>query len=258
MPRRHRQSAIALLITGTAIASAACGSSSKSSPTAPKGPSAAALAAYYDALAGQLLDSAGNDTLVAQGIGIFNGIIADGVTPSRVSVTINGVDSLWYGNAATFVDSAAEDSEQVVALWSDTLATTIIIAEYQFNELSSVQAVVRGGDLVTATTTASDTGSSVFGLTNGVCSLTSITNANVDIPTYDPVDYTCQSASGLADFSVGFPSGDATASGAIQSASLAYSPIIAVRLQGVTETTGVPFARVPRLVHRLGQLRRRR
>jgi len=257
MLRRSRRSAVAVLLAGAAL-TAACSSSNKSSPTGPKGPTAAELAAYYDALAGQLLDSAGNDTLVAQGIGIFNGIIADGFVPSRVSVTINGVDSMWYGNAATFVDSAAEDSEQVVALWSDTLATTIVIAEYQFNVLTSVQAVVRGGDLVTATTTPSDTGSSVFGLTNGVCSLTSITNVNVDIPTYDPTNFSCQSASGLADFSVGFPGGDGTPSGTIQSASLAYSPIIAVRLQGLAEATGVPFSRVPRIAHRLGALRRRR
>jgi hypothetical protein len=266
----RRRAAGALIVCASAAVLAACGSSS--TPSSPKGTSAAALAMYYDHLAGVLLDSAGNDTLTAQAIGIFNGVIADGFVPSRVMVTVNGVSQLWYGDAATFVDSAQTDSAQVVALWSDTAATTVVLAAYEANPqgfgpnvLTAVNAIVRGGDVVVAnvdpTNTnpadAADTGSSVFGVTAGSCNLTSITNVFGPIPTYNPSTFSCQAGSGHFDFSVYFPGGDPTVSNTIDSVSVGISTIIAVRLQGLTEAgSSPPFQRIPH-GHALGLLRRR-
>jgi hypothetical protein len=211
------------------------------------------LAAYYDKLAGSALDSGGNAALTGQGIGIFNGVIADGFVPSRVTVTVNDTNRLWYGVAATFVDSAATDSVQVVALWSDTAASTIVLAGYAQNVLTEAQAIVRGGDVNTIVADSVDSGSTVLGLTDNVCKLTTITNVYPSVPTYDPGSFNCQAGSGHFDFAVTLPSGDQTATGAIQSITVATSTIISVRLQGLSEgvfTQRVPRGRILGLMHR--------
>jgi hypothetical protein len=245
----NRPSRLAALVAAAFATALAAACSSSSTPSSPKGPSSAALAAYYDQLATTLLDSGGADTLVAQGITAFNGVIADGMLPSRVSVTVNGsTTALWYTNAATFVDLDQTDSMQFVMLWSDTLASTIVIAQYEDNVLENVTVVARGGgDLAAA---ATDSGSSVFGLIDRTCSLTAITNVNAAIPTFaDTTVVTCQPGSGHYDFVATFPTGDATPTGAVQSITAGLTTTLAVRLQGILETAPIPFQRVPR--HRL-------
>jgi hypothetical protein len=236
------------LVVATLVVAVAC---SSSSPASPKSPSTAALATYYDNLASALTDSGGADTLVAQSIAVFNGVIADGFLPSRVSVLVNGDTALWYTNAATFVDSDETDSMQFVSLWSDTLATTVVLAQYQDNSLINVTAVTRGGgDQATAN---ADSGSNVFGLIDRTCTLTSITNVFPAIPTFaDTTLVTCQAGSGHYDFAATFPSGDPTPTGALQSISAATTTTLAVRLQGLAESATIPYQRVPR-AHLLGR-----
>jgi hypothetical protein len=245
MPSRRPSRCVVVAVLTVAVAGAAACSSSN--PASPKSPSTAALAAYYDNLATALTDSGGNDTLNAQFIAVFNGVIADGFAPSRVSVSLNGATALWYTNAATFVDSAATDSMQFVSLWSDTLATTVVIAQYEDNFLINLFAVTRGGDVATVVADAADSGSSIFGLIDRNCAITSITNVFPQIPTFaDTTQVTCQAGSGHYDFAVNFPSGDPTPTGALQSLSADVTTTLAVRLQSLQESTSIPYARIPR------------
>jgi hypothetical protein len=245
---RHRRAVGAVITSVCVVVLAAC--SSSSTPSSPKGPTAPALAMYYDQLAGSLTDSDANAEIVAQGVEIFNGVIADGFVPQRAAVIVNGNPSVWYADAATFVDDSSSDSIQVVAMWSDTTADTIVIGFYQ-NNLSLLQAIVRGGDLVTAIQADSgadaDTGSVVLGLTNGNCNLTAITNVYPSFPTYDPTSFGCQAGSGHFDFVGSFPPGDTTASGGLQTVIGGLSKVIAARLQALTDSSGSPpLLRVPR------------
>jgi hypothetical protein len=223
--RRH-----ALLVLAPAIAAlllAGCGSDS----SGPKPLTAAQDAAHYDSLAGALLAAGTHgDSVQAAGVEIISGVVADGQTPSKVTVTINGTTATWFGNFANLVDSAANDSIQVVSLWSDVNVDKYVVLELFNNQFIQAQSIASGGDLgedSTATVLLTPAAAA------GTCSITQLVNVNSPdielIYTYDPSNSSCQPESASTSATMTFRAD--TTTGSIHSLSLSAQTTNGVRLQ---------------------------
>jgi len=225
---------------------AACGSDS----SGPKTPTAAQDASYYDKLATALLVAGtSRDTAKALFVEVLNGVNADGVAPTRVTVTYNGASATWFANFGNLVDSAKTDSTQVIALWSDVNVDQVVLAAFKISQPVIAEAIATGGEVNFDSTY---TLSNAFGTASGACSFTSIVNIFTGVPTYDPAQSTCLRESTTASITVAFPH-DTTPTGAIRTLSLSSKTIAGVRLQFTSAAAfpshvTPPLAAVRRLV----------
>jgi len=235
----RRQAVLAVLTAGAAaVMLAGCGSDS----SGPKGPTAAQDAAHYDSLA-TALNAAGTSSAVfeAEGVEIFNGVIADGQKPSSVNVTYNGASATWFGNVANLVDSAGTDSVQVISLWSSTNVAEYVLVEFGNTQPDLSQAIATGGDIVDDSLM---TGTGSFATPSGTCSFTAIVNVYATFPTYDPTQSTCTPESATGTMAITFQA-DTTATGAVHTLSFSSQTVSGVRMQ-FTSTAAFPLSRVPR------------
>jgi hypothetical protein len=207
----------------------ACGSDSSSNP---KPLTAAQLAAHYDSLA-LALDANGNhnDSVFSPNVALFNGIIADGVVPSSVQVTVGGTQQTWFGNSANWVDTVSMDSVQAVLLWSNTRADAfvgMIFIDTQ-GATNAFGVAARGGDFL-ADSTGTFTGT--WNAPSGACSLTSITDVPLflgALTTYSQ-SYGCSLQTATVSGTLISRQGDPTASAALQSITFTSQTIKGVRL----------------------------
>jgi hypothetical protein len=167
-----------------AVAAAACGTSSSNGPHAPSAPTAAQLARDYDSLA-TVLYGAGtqSDSFRAEIVAVLNGVNADGVAPTTVSLTVASDTATWFANVADLVDSGAADSLQIYTLWSSTSVAEANITVFSFGTVSSSQSIAAGGDLLGAAS-ASLTESTAE--VSGSCTFTPVMHVYAPYPTYDP------------------------------------------------------------------------
>jgi hypothetical protein len=220
------------LVATALLALSACGSDSASSP---KPLTAAQLAAHYDSLALALASGpTQSDSALSPDVALFNGVIADGILPSSIQVTVGGAQQTWFGNFANWVDStsAGDDSLQVLLLWSNTQVSAFVgmILE-DTHDVHDVGVIARGGDFLSDSITT-DTGS--FSVASGACSFATISDTATFIfgfQTYGPTGYTCSPATAVVSGTIVAHQGDTTASAALQSITFATQTITGVRLQ---------------------------
>ncbi len=209
------------------IAIAACGTSGSSAPRGPARPTAAQLARSYDSLATALYSTRTlSDSFRAEIVSIMNGVNADGVAPTSVSLSVAATSATWFANFANLVDSGAQDSLQIVTLWSSTSVTEANLSVFSFATLSSSQSIAAGGDLL-GYKSADLTQTS--GEVPGSCTLTPVVNVYTPYPTYDPALPCALDDAVLSGAITNGP--DTTATSAIMSIALPATTIHGVRLQ---------------------------
>jgi hypothetical protein len=226
MPIRDRA---VLVLAAATVAMSACSSDS----TGPKGLTDAQLAAHYDSLAVALM--AGGtlpDSDMSEDVALFNGIIADGQSPSTITVTVGGQQQQWYGNFVNFVDSAGTDSLEIVDMWKDLQADAFVglILEDAQGSNNAPGVIALGGDYLTDSV---DTYTASFSEASGTCAFTPITDVTTafGLPTYGATGFTCNPSTASIQGTLISGQGDATASAAYDSFAFGTQTIKGVRLQ---------------------------
>jgi hypothetical protein len=234
MPISNRRAALVLpALAAVTLTLSACGSDS---PAAAKPLTAAQLAAHYDSLASALgSGSTAADTSLGQDVELFNGVIADGILPSQVTVTVGGQQQSWYGNFANWIFNNGQDSLQVGLLWKDTQADAFLgFILVNANSINDAGITARGGDYLSD---SADTYTASFAEAAGLCSYTAITNIEDSFflgafATYGNTsgNTTCNPATATIAGSFYSASGDTTVSAALQSITISTQTINGVRL----------------------------
>jgi len=222
-----RTAHLVVAATACVIAIAACGTGGSSDPRGPAPPTAAQLARSYDSLATALYGTHNlSDSFRAEIVSILNGVNADGVAPTTVSLSVASVPATWFANFANLVDSGAQDSLQIYTLWSSPAVIEANLTVFSFAALSSSQSIAAGGDLL-GYESADLTQTS--GEVSGSCTLTPIANVYAPYPTYDPAIPCALDDAVLSGAITNGP--DTTATSAIMSIALPATTIHGVRLQ---------------------------
>jgi hypothetical protein len=222
----------ALVLAAATVAMSACSSDSSSGP-APL--TAAQLAAHYDSLASALdTSSTTGDQDMGNDVALFNGVIADGILPTKISVTVGGQQQTWYGTFVNWIFSGATDSAQVGLLWKDTQGDAFVGFVFEdAAELSGdVGILALGGSYLTD---SAWTYTGTFTEGSGACSYTPITNVpsfEFGVTTYGNTSSITSCTPATASLAGTFysESGNTTASAALQSFTFNQQTINGVRL----------------------------
>jgi hypothetical protein len=174
-----------------------------------------------------------SDTEASTNIALFNGVIADGILPSSVQVTVGGTQQTWYATFANWVDSTAtfQDSLQILLFWSNTQASGFVgMVLNNTQAQNDVGIIERGGDYL-RDSVAVDTG--VFSQASGACSFTTISDSAVyflGLQTFGRTGYSCSPATAIVSGTILAYQGDTTASAVLQSFVFGTQTIRGVRL----------------------------
>lgn len=219
-----------------ALLLAACSSDN----TGPKLSPAAQAASHYDSLGHALLNSSSEgDSVRGEMAEAIAGVAANGVAPTPVTVTVNGSQATWLSAFANLVDSASNDSIQVVAFWSDPALDTYVWM-FLVNGSPEIGAgTVGDGDASIPMLSGPNLTFSASGTCHGGSTIPYPDSVLIFIPlpTYAPSLSTCMDGTSLESFTYTF-SGDTTATAQLTSFVAQGVTVNGARLQFLS---GAPF-----------------
>jgi hypothetical protein len=227
-----------LLVAAVATAAGACSSSSFMSG---QPVTIGDVTRNYDHTYDSLTNGTKSEHLLASVIPVFNGVIADSVIALLSPISTGNLQKAWFGNFANFVDSAGDDSVQVVTFWYSVQVQAFVTLIYHNGVfVDSLARAAIQGDTVPRTDSGSTITKVAFTTRSGACQFTPIANVSTQYPTYDPDNTTCALASANLNGFVYFPA-DSTNPISFNPVTLPTSPITGVRLQ-FTSSAAYPFS----------------